>query len=258
MSRRYAWLELPLAVRGFIERAVGPVLSVESVSGPHTSSFAATVTTPTGSAFVKVAEEATAPLSARAQTSEVAASAVTGVLSPRLLSHGTVDGWRVLVFEHVEGRPLRLCLDSPDMVLVVGALDRIARIRPGRSAGLPSLVGRLRGHLPPGRTGPLYGNRLLHTDLTSANMIVRPDGRLSVVDWGQVALGPPWAEVGCLGANLVDVGHDLGEVRRWMWRFPDWRRASPTARRMLAEAMVGHTGDRATWWPLLTDPPIAG
>ncbi|WP_406298128.1 phosphotransferase [Embleya sp. NBC_00888] len=234
------------------------MLSVESVSGPHTSSFAATVTTPTGPVFVKVAEEDTAPLSARAQTSEIAASAVTGVLSPRLLRHGTVDGWRVLVFEHVEGRPLRLCLGSPDMVLVVGALDRIGRIRPGRSAGLPTLVGRLRSHLPPGRTGPLCGNRLLHTDLTSANMIVRPDGRLSVVDWGQVALGPPWAEVAYLGANLVDAGHNFGEVRRWMWRFPEWRRASPSARRALAEAMVGHTAGHATWWPLLIEPPIAG
>ncbi|MYS84515.1 phosphotransferase [Embleya scabrispora] len=258
MSRRYAWLELPFAVHGFIEKTAGPVLSVEPITGPYTSSFAATVTTPTGSVFVKVAEEATAPLSARAQTSEIAASAVTGVLSPRLLRHGTVDGWRVLVFEHVEGRPLRLCLDSPDMVLVVGALDRIGRIRPGRSAGLPTLAARLREHLPPGRTGPLCGNTLLHTDLTSANMIVRPDGRLSVVDWGQVALGPPWAEVGYLGANLVDAGHNLGEVRRWMWRFPDRRRASPTARRALAKAMVGHSGDHSTWWTLLAEPPIVG
>ncbi|MFF7246296.1 phosphotransferase [Embleya sp. NPDC008237] len=208
--------------------------------------------------FVEAAEEAGAPLSARAQTSEVAASAVTGILSPRLLHHGAVDGWRVLVFDHVEGRPVRLRLGSPDMAQVVGVVDRIGRIQPGRSAGLPTLVGRLREHLPPGRTGPLCGNRLLHTDLTSANMIIRPDGRLSVVDWGQVALGPRWAEVGFLGAALLREGHNLGEVRRWMWRFPEWRRTPPTARRALAEAMVGQASGRDTWWISLIEPPIAG
>ncbi|MET7302511.1 phosphotransferase [Embleya sp. NPDC005575] len=258
MTRRYAWRELPYQVTEFVEKAVGPVHAVEPVTGPHTSSFAATVTTPTGLVFVKAAEEATAPLSARAQTSEIAASAVTGILSPRLLHHGAVDGWRVLVFEHVEGRPVRLCLRSPDMAQVVGIVDRIGRIQPGRSAGLPTLVGRLREHLPAARTGPLCGNRLLHTDLTSANMIIRSDGRLSVVDWGQVALGPRWAEIGHLGAALHHEGHNLGEIRRWMWRFPDWRRTPLTARRALAEAMIGHTDGRATWWISLVDPPIAG
>ncbi|MEU0938178.1 phosphotransferase [Embleya sp. NPDC005971] len=258
MSRRYAWCELPVRVREFVGKAVGGVKSVEPVVGPHTSSFAATVTTPTGLVFVKAAEEATAPLSARAQTSEIAASAVTGVLSPRLLQHGAVDGWRFLVFEHVEGRPVRMCLDSPDLAQVVGAMDRIGRIRPGRSAGLPTLVGRLREHLPPARSGPLCGNRLLHTDLTSANMIIRPDGRLSVLDWGQVALGPRWVEVGHLGAVLHHEGHNLGEIRRWMWRFPEWRRTPQAARRTLADAMIGHTSGRDTWWISLIDTPIAG
>ncbi|MYS78811.1 phosphotransferase [Embleya scabrispora] len=258
MTRRYVWRELPHQVTEFVEKAVGSALEVASVAGPHTSSFAAIVTTPTGLVFVKAAEEATAPLSARAQTSEIAASTVTGILSPRLLHHGAVDGWRVMVFEHVEGRPVRLCLGSPDMAQVVGVMDRIGRIQPGRSAGLPTLVARLREHLPPARISPLCGNRLLHTDLTSANMIIRPDGRLSVVDWGQVALGPRWAEVGYLGAALLGEGHNLGEVRRWMWRFPDWRRTPLTARRALAEAMIGHTSGRATWWISLVDPPIAG
>ncbi|WP_246126543.1 phosphotransferase [Embleya hyalina] len=232
--------------------------TVQAVAGPHTSSFAAVVGTADGAVFVKAAEEATAPLSARAQTSEIAASAVTGVLSPRLLHHGAVDGWRVLVFEYVEGRAVRLCLDSPDLVQVVGAMDRIGRIRPGRSAGLPTLVGRLREHLPPGRSRPLCGDRLLHTDLTSANMIIRPDGRLSVVDWGQVALGPRWVEVAFVGSHLVDEGHNLGEVRRWMWRFPEWRRTPHTTRRLLAEAMVGHTNGRSTWWLNMIEAPIAG
>ncbi|MFF7249609.1 phosphotransferase [Embleya sp. NPDC008237] len=258
MTRRYAWRELPCQVIEFVEKAAGPVHAVETVAGPHTSSFAATVTTSTGLVFVKAAEEATAPLSARAQTSEIAASAVTGILSPRLLQHGTVDGWRVLVFDHVEGRPVQLRLGSPDLAQVVGVVDRIGRIQPGRSAGLPTLVGRLREHLPTARTGPLCGNRLLHTDLTSANMIIRPDGRLTVVDWGQVALGPRWAEIGFLGAALLHEGHNLGEVRRWMWRFPDWRRTSPTARRVLAEAMIGHTDGRDTWWISLVETPIAG
>ncbi|WP_406299195.1 phosphotransferase [Embleya sp. NBC_00888] len=258
MSRRYGWHELPCRVVEFVEKAAGPVRSVEPVVGPHTSSFAATLTTPTGRVFVKAAEEATAPLSARAQTSEIAASGVTGVLSPRLLRHGAADGWRVLVFEHVDGRSVRMRLDSGDLAQVVGVVDRIGRIQPGRSAGLPTLVGRLREHLPPGRSGPLCGNRLLHTDLTSANMIIRPDGRLSVVDWGQVALGPRWAEIAYLGAALLEEGHNLGEVRRWIWRFPEWRRTSLTARRTLADAMVRHSADRAGWWISLVQAPIAG
>ncbi|WP_424643410.1 phosphotransferase family protein [Embleya sp. AB8] len=162
----------------------------------------------------------------------------------------------MLVFEHVEGRPVQLGLDSPDLAQVVGAVDRIGRIRPGRSAGLPTLVGRLRDYVPAGRTGPLCGDRLLHTDLTAANMIVRPDGRLVVVDWGQVAVGPRWAEVGFLGAHLLVAGHDLGEVRRWMWRFPEWRRTPHSARRALAEAMVARSGGEAAWWLSLVGAPV--
>ncbi|WP_424644415.1 phosphotransferase family protein [Embleya sp. AB8] len=149
-----------------------------------------------------------------------------------------------------------LRLGSQDLAQVVGVVDRIGRIRPGRGAGLPTLVGRLREHVGPGRTGPLYGDRLLHTDLTSANMIRRPDGRLSVVDWGQAAIGPRWAEVGFLGSHLVGAGHELGEVRRWMWRFPEWRRTPHSARRALAEAMVGHTAGEAVWWLDLADAPV--
>ncbi|MFE3202618.1 phosphotransferase [Embleya sp. NPDC059237] len=207
---------------------------------PYTSSFAAKVVTTGDPVFVKAAEEATAPWSARAQTSEIAASAVTGVMSPRMLGHGVVDGWRVLVFEYIEGRPVRLSLDSPDLAQVVGAVDRIGRIRPGRSAGLPTLVGRLREYIPPGRDGALRGDRLLHTDLTSANMIVRQDGRLAVVDWGRVAIGPRWAEIAFLGMNLVREGHDLDEVRRWMWHFPEWRRTphrAPCPRRDVGGAL---------------------
>ncbi|MFI1386733.1 hypothetical protein [Embleya sp. NPDC020886] len=89
-------------------------------------------------------------------------------------------------------------------------------------------------------------------------MIIRADGRLSVVDWGQVALGPRWVEVGYLGAVLLREGHNLGEVRRWMWRFPEWRRTPLAVRRTLADAMVGHTGGRDTWWIGLVDTPIAG
>ncbi|MFE3206054.1 phosphotransferase [Embleya sp. NPDC059237] len=257
MSGRLCWVELPSHVRGFVDSLAGPVRSVARSGGPHGSSFVATVTTPTGRVFVKVAEEAGAPLAARAQTSEIAASAVTGVLSPQLLRHGTVDGWRVLVFEHVEGRPLRFRLDSPDFVQVVGAIDRIGRIQPGRSAGLPTLVGRLREHLPPDRASALCGNRLLHTDLISGHMLIRPDGRLSVVDWGRVAIGPRWAEIAFVGANLLRANHDLHEVRRWMWRFPEWRRTPHAARRTLAEAMIGRHGGRAVWWTDLVDTPIA-
>ncbi|MGC0420586.1 phosphotransferase [Embleya sp. AB8] len=256
MSPRYGWSELPVLVWEFVTSMVGPVESVVPVVGPYTSSFTGAVTTASGTVFVKVAEEATAPLSARAQTSEVAASAVVGVLSPRLLGHGCVDGWRVLVFEHVEGRPVRLALGSQDLAQVVGVVDRIGRIRPGRGAGLPTLVGRLREHVAQGRGGPLCGDRLLHTDLTSANMIRRADGWVSVVDWGRVAVGPRWAEVGFLGSHLVGAGNELGEVRRWMWRFPEWRRTPHSARRALAEAMVGHTAGEATWWLDLADAPV--
>ncbi|MGC0423086.1 phosphotransferase [Embleya sp. AB8] len=135
-------------------------------------------------------------------------------------------------------------------------MDRIGRIRPGRSAGLPTLVGRLRDHAPPGRCGPLCGDRLLHTDLTAANMIVRPDGRPAVVDWGQVAIGPRWAEVSFLGANLVRAGENLEEVRRWMWHFPEWRRTPYSARRALAETLIARSGGEAPWWLRLVDVPF--
>ncbi len=86
---------------------------------------------------------------------------------------------------------MRLRLGSPDMAQVVGVVDRIGRIQPWRSAGLPTLVGRLRStcartdRAVVRQSAPAYRSDL-------ANMIIRPDGRLSVVT-GQV---DPRAEVG--------------------------------------------------------------
>jgi aminoglycoside phosphotransferase (APT) family kinase protein len=58
--------------------------------------------------------------------------------------------------------------------------------------------------------GALAGDRIVHRDIRSDNVLIRPDGRVVLVDWPWAALGPAWFDTALL---LVEVcttgGHDV-------------------------------------------------
>ncbi|MCM0621872.1 phosphotransferase family protein [Nocardioides bruguierae] len=141
------------------------------------------------------------------------------------------DPWVVLLLEDVEGR--HPDLDSPaDVDAVVSAVDALPALLHHRLPSLdPLLDAGRRSGAPLGSTrdsfsvwaaslqrasevlptlGPPWladltplaavlhavpaGDRLVHWDVRSDNLLLRPDGSVVVVDWGQALVGPSWVD----------------------------------------------------------------
>jgi aminoglycoside phosphotransferase (APT) family kinase protein len=137
------------------------------------------------------------------------------------------DGeWVVLIFEEIEGQPPRLPWSLSDLAATFAALERLSTAAtpcpvPGvptygerhvemfggyrRLAGGDPTVDAIdqwsRTHL--GRLAELEaeweaaaaGDALVHSDLRADNLLVRPDGRVVVVDWPHASVGAPWVDL---------------------------------------------------------------
>lgn len=148
---------------------------------------------------------------------------------PRLLG-GYDDGeWVGIALEDVEGRYPRLA-DPADAAAVRSMLVRqageLAGVRPdvealARSAGkwlttwrdnpitklqpawlaarhaeFDARVATLPDRLPP--------DQLVHWDVRNDNLLVRPDGRVVLLDWGMARLGPAWSDLLLLALSHAD------------------------------------------------------
>ena len=243
---RIDWLDLPTAVRAWVEESLGaPVVEAVSQPGGFSPGTADRVVTGDGRrAFVKAVSSAQNDRSPGIHRREVA---VTSRLPddphlPRLL-HAYDDGdWVALVLEDVEGRhpvtPWRC--DELDATLAAFA----ALAERGTPCPVPDLptgpqeVGeafggfaRLRAEprddvergdpwiaahldllcdLAARATAASAGDTLAHTDVRSDNLLVRPDGSVAIVDWPWACRAAPWVDTFLL---LADVnrhgGHDV-------------------------------------------------
>ena len=50
----------------------------------------------------------------------------------------------------------------------------------------------------------LSGSTLAHFDIRDDNLLIRPDGRAVIFDWGMARIGPDWADLFVLALNVVD------------------------------------------------------
>ncbi|MFJ9951641.1 hypothetical protein [Kitasatospora sp. NPDC091207] len=104
MTRRVQRADLPAFVREAVEAGLrGPVRLMRSLSGEFDSEIAAKLVAPTGSVFLK-ARHIEHP-DAWALWREAEVNPYVTRVAPRLLWQVEVDGWRLLGFEHVDGRP---------------------------------------------------------------------------------------------------------------------------------------------------------
>ncbi|MFE3946229.1 hypothetical protein ACFXPV_30890 [Streptomyces sp. NPDC059118] len=220
------WSDVPQPVRDAVEAAAGPVLDASEAAAGRTAHLRLHLDVSDRRLFLK----ATPRSHRHAPTLDTEARLAPAVrsLAPRLLHHGTADGWRWLLFEHVPGRPADL---SP------GSADRDAAARALRHlANLPAPAAALRAedrwaHLGDALDlGTLVGDRLVHTDLNEGNILIQGDGGAVLLDWARPGRGAGWLSAGFLLAQLIDAGTPPTEAEAWARRaLPGWAAAGGAA-----------------------------
>lgn len=240
---RIGWSDLPTRVRSAVESIVGGGAVVHAVSQPggFSPGSADRIRTADGRrAFVKAVSPAQNPRSPELHRREarVAAALPPAVPAPRLLGHYDDGEWVALVLADVEGRHPRTPWLATELDAALATLDDLAR----RSTPLPPLDvptaaehlafdfggwARIAANPPPDldpwigqRLGPLCrladhglaaltGDTLVHTDIRADNLLLGPDGTLTVVDWPWACRGPAWLDTLLLLVNVrLYGGHD--------------------------------------------------
>ncbi len=243
---RIGWADLPPGVRRAVERIVGaPVVEAVSQAGGFSPGTADRVRAADGRrAFVKAVSRRQNELSPDLHRREarVTAALPSSVPAPRLLGWHDDGDWVALVLEDIEGRHPATPWVPDELELVLAALADLARsATPSPVPGLASAAEsfgddfagwrRMRAD-PPAALDPwvarhldelcaladrglaaLAGDTLAHTDIRADNLLVGPDGAVTVVDWPWACRGPVWLDALLLLVNVrLFGGHDTGEL----------------------------------------------
>lgn len=241
---RMPWGDVPESIRSSVGVLLGaPVVGAASQPGGFSPGSADRVVTASGRrAFVK-----TAWRSVNAEATEIhrleaakSASLPGGIPSPRLL--GTIDrgDWIALVFEDVEGRHPVTPWRADEVLSVLDALAEISAPVLAPSEAIPPLetelstlftgwsrladpaAARLDGdlgswaarhrarlaNLSTAALDDVRGDRLVHLDVRADNLLIRPDGRVAVVDWPWAARGVGWFDALALLVNVRLFDHE--------------------------------------------------
>jgi aminoglycoside phosphotransferase (APT) family kinase protein len=240
---RIGWRDLPEAVRERAEGIIGggSVITADSQSGGFSAGSADRVRTDSGRrAFVKAVTPAVNARSAELARQEMRITAALPEAAPvpRMLG-GFDDGeWVVLVLEDIEGAQPRTPWVASDIDAAVTALAQLAAVAtPSPIPGLPRVVETMADDFagwdliaadPPAgfapwaldRLGELQaasaralasldtGETLAHCDIRADNLLVRPDGRVVIVDWPWGSVGPDWLDRLLLAFDVLVSGSD--------------------------------------------------
>lgn len=253
---RSSWTDLPGPARAAIEDVLGPVARVQDVTGGQNSDVAVVVHGASGSAFVKAVRGIS--IRTRRLRNELTAARLTAGLAPPVLAHAEVDGWLVVAFDRVDGRPAVLAPGSPDLpvvadvVTVIGTLpavglrsladrwavtdwwDRLAGTEVAAGWDVAAM-GRLTARMPE----LAEGDHLVHTDLHGDQILISA-GAVHVVDWAMPGAGARWVDPAFLVLRLIEAGHTPGDAEQWVHtHLRPLRDADPDCLDVLAAYLAG-------------------
>lgn len=224
---RITWDDLPDAVRHRVEEILGSsVVAHVSHPGGFSPGTADTVTCADGSAaFVKAVHPDLNQRSPKIHRAElkVMRALPSGLPVPRLIDGFEDDGWVVLVLENVDAEHPALpwtratfehaidaVLDLSDRLTlsplddVAGASDALYGMWNGWSNVLDETPDDLDAwvleRLEAWETRAMAsletvgGDTLVHLDIRSDNLLVRPDGEVIVIDWPWAIKGARWLD----------------------------------------------------------------
>lgn len=245
---RIQWSELPAHVRAGLEDVIGgPVVRAESQRGGFSPGSADRVVTADGRrAFVKAANSAlnedTPGLYRREAT--ITAQLPSSIPATQLL--GTYDDgdWVALVLADVDGRHPHTPWQGDEIKAVLTTLETLTgALTPCPVDSVPTAPDELRGdfdgwqvlrddwwpqlptlaqtHLDEliaiadTAADAITGDTLVHLDVRADNLLIRPDGRVVLVDWPWACRGCSWLDSLCLLVNVeLYGGHDVEQLRR--------------------------------------------
>jgi len=245
-ANRIGWHELPESVRSRAEEVIGGrVVSAESQAGGFSPGTADRVVTESGRrAFVKAVTSAVNTRSAELARQEMRITAAMPEHAPvpRMLG-GFDDGeWVVLILEDVDGaNPRTPWVESEIDAAVTALAELAAAVTPSPVPGAPLAVDAVADDFagwhkiaadPPADLDPWLaerladlraaadrglaalatGDTLVHLDIRADNMLIRPDGRVVIVDWPWGCVGPDWMDRLLLGLDVLVKGGDPERV----------------------------------------------
>ncbi|MFG1678180.1 phosphotransferase family protein [Micromonospora sp. NPDC049282] len=239
---RITWHDLPAHVRTAVEAILDDrVVAAESQPGGFSPGTADRVRTSRGGrAFVKAvspAQNDRSPALHRAEA-RIAAALPATTPAPRLLGSHDDGEWITLVYADVEGRHPVTPWDAAELTATLSTLEAMAAaLTPApavaTTTAAQSLAHDFRGWRriaddPPADLDPwarahlgelcaaadrglaaLAGDTLCHLDVRADNLLLGPDGTVTVVDWPWACRGPAWLDTLLTVVNVqVYGGHD--------------------------------------------------
>lgn len=225
VSARTAWSDLPEQVRLAVESQTGEVHQAITIGSGLNAAFTARLLTLTGSLFAKGVPSTRAA----AQRREAVINVHVYPIAPRLLWEIDTEGWHVLGFEHLDGRPANLAPGSVDLPAVAGVLGQLTKLD-APHATCKRIEDRWADAAQ--RAGAnaalLAGDHLLHTDLNPHNILITNTGP-RLVDWSWPTLGAAWIDTACAALWLIAEGHNPAAAESWAANVPAWAGTSGNA-----------------------------
>lgn len=281
---RLAWLHTPAAVRAAIAGWLGSaIVAAETQPGGFSPGLAARLRAADGRrVFAKAvgpAPNADAPAFHRREARNAGTLPDTAP-APRLLwSHDDLDGWVVLVFEDVAGRPPALPWQPAELDRVLAALARLAvsltpsplsaatvghasqaslfarswwqRVVAAPPSGLDAWSARHATRLAAleaDAPAAVAGDTLLHLDIRADNLLLTDD-RVVIIDWPHARVGAAWVDLLCFAPSVTMQGGPTPAAL--LARSPITAGVDPAAITAAIVALAGFF----TWEALQPPPP---
>ena len=244
---RTAWESLPSELRDAVRAELGPPAKVEPIPEGRRSALAAVAHLDSGRVFLKGAplgdERATAQLAR-----EAAVNPHVRAVTPQLLCDLEAGGWRLLCFEHVNGRRADYSPGSRDLDAVQCALATLDSLSLPADVDVMWFEGRWSDYaIVPQHLTRLAGTALLHTDLNPGNILITDTGA-QLVDWGMASYGARLVNPADLVVNLIACGHAPNEAEAVASGSDSWRDADPKVVDYYAR-LLATTWLEAFWTP---------
>jgi hypothetical protein len=223
-------------VRALIHPYTGDVSEVHPSKYGFSSDLTAVVECEKGPFFVKVMRNR--PGGRRDSIMrEKAVNPYVQSVAPALRWHAEDEGWVVLGFEEVEGKPSDFEPGSPDLPAVVELVDQLGRLPlPEVARDWPETRWD-RFASDPAEAELFRGDALLHTDINPDNMLIAREGGW-VVDWAWPTQGAAFIDPACLVVQLVAAGHSAKAAEGWATDCTAWQDADPQAIDAFASATL--------------------
>ena len=219
-----------------IEPHTGPIQEAARTPRGYTSDYTGTVCAASGRVFVKAVRDPGRLVSSLGR--EAAVNPAVRHISPALHWQARGRGWYALGFQHAPGTHASFAPGSPDLPAVTRAIERIAATTPPPAAR--DWRENRYDRYASGTAGLFAGPTLLHGDINPDNLLIGPDGNVTVVDWSWPTHGAAFIDPACLVVQLIAAGHPPPHAQNWAARCTAWRDADPGSHRRIRRRHPPH------------------